>query len=178
MSQTLYAILALMMMATYSFNIAQKQIASQQRIITREVEEMAATVALEKIEAIRSRDFDAAVSDGRVDGDAGDLDEFSYPFTASGNNCRIFGGGNVCDDIDDFHAQQTLTEPFVFGADTVYFEVNFDVQYVDGNPLAPVSYRTFNKQVTVTVQDIWPGTTIPSYLHQPITLSRVFSYTF
>src|SRR5690625_7271858 len=61
MAQTMLAVLALMMTATYAFNVTQRHVAMQHMIIAREIEEMAASTALEVMEIVRARKFDQAV---------------------------------------------------------------------------------------------------------------------
>ncbi len=182
MPQTLLAFVAIMLVTTYTLNVQQQYVFNQQRDVTREIEEMAGSVALEVMEVIRARPFDQAVVDGAVTGTLEDLDLFSFVnatdhFTP-GQGCSVFGAGvDLCDDIDDFHKMQTALIPFAMGVDTVYFNVDVEVYYVDEN-LERFDGRTFSKAVTVTVEDTWPGSDLEPYLAQPVQLSRIFSYEF
>lgn len=182
MSQTIQAVMGLMMISLFSFSMMQRQTISQQRILAREVEEMAGATALEMMEIIRSFPFDEAVTDGSTSGTAADLALFTYQGStnhfSTGKACAIFGTGSAdCDDLDDFHKMQTITRPFVMGTDTVYFEVDVKVEYVD-NDAKRHNGRTFNKQVTVYARDVWPDGATEHLLPKPVYISRVVSYNF
>lgn len=178
MSQSLLALLALSVVTTFAINIQQKRIYTQRVTISREIEEMAASSALEVMEVIRSRAFDQAVLDGTTSGTAGDLSEFtaSYSFP-TGKDCSVFGGDDPCEAIEHFHEMETALRPFSMGMDTVYFSVDVEVTYVDDD-FQPTNDREFHKQVTVSVQDAWPNGGAQQFLLTPITLSRVISYGF
>ena len=182
MPQTLLAFVAIMLVTTYTLSVQQQYVFNQQKDVSREIEEMAGSVALEVMEVISARPFDQAVLDGTVTGTLDDLPLFSFVnatdhFT-TGHACSVFGtGADLCDDLDDFHKMQTALIPFAMGVDTVYFNVDVEVYYVDDN-LERVDDRSFNKAVTVTVKDTWPGSDLEPYLAQPIELSRIFSYEF
>ncbi|HEX7069575.1 MAG TPA: hypothetical protein VF190_02165 [Rhodothermales bacterium] len=182
MPQTLLAILGIVLLGTTTMSIHAGRVHLQSRAIAREMEEMGTSLGLEVMEVIRSRAFDQAVINKTTTGAATDLNLFSYNgaqnhFT-TGNGCSVFGAGATdCNDIDDFHKMQTATLPFVLGSDSVYFDVDVEVEYVDDS-MARYNGRTFNKQVTVYVQDAWPGSSRDPYLTQPIEIARVFSYTF
>ncbi|NNE34707.1 MAG: hypothetical protein HKN13_05700 [Rhodothermales bacterium] len=179
MPQTMLAFLALIVVGTHALNTQRYEMLVQQRDITRELEEMAGSIALETMEIIRTRAFDQSVIDGTATGESTDIGVMEI---ASGENqfatnqhCSVFGGADSCDDIDDFHGMQTATRPFVMGLDTLWFNVDVDVHYVDVSMNHSAS-ATPNKEVTVEVTDFWPNGT--SYFAQPVTLSRVFSYEF
>ncbi|RMF62768.1 MAG: hypothetical protein D6746_03645 [Bacteroidetes bacterium] len=182
MPQTLLAFVSMLLVTVYSLNVQQQYLANQRRDIAREIEEMAGSIAVETMEIIRARAFDQAVVDGTTTGTAADLLLFEYQGSqdhfATGHQCSIFGtGSDTCDDIDDFHKMATATRPYDMGLDTLYFSVDVEVMYVDDN-FERFDGQTFNKAVTVTVRDVWPGSTMEPYLAQPVRLSRVFSYTF
>ncbi|QXD14504.1 hypothetical protein GQ464_013840 [Rhodocaloribacter litoris] len=182
MPQTLLAFVAMMLMTTYSVSVQRQHVFMQQRDIAREIEEMAGSVALEAMEIIRTRAFDQAVLDSTVTRTLSDVDLFSFNtaqehFT-TGRACSVFGlGGDVCDDIDDFHRMQTATVPFPMGTDTLYFTLDVEVMYVDEN-FERHDAPTFHKAVTVSVQDTWPGIDRTPFLNEPVRLSRVFAYEF
>ncbi len=173
------AFLAMIIVGTHALNTQRYEMLVQQRDITRELTEMAGSVALETMEIIRTRAWDQAIIDSTATGDAGDL-AFMELLTGddqflTGQNCSIFGGGANCDDIDDFHKMQTAIRPFVMGLDTLRFSVDISVRYVDTS-LTPSAVVTTNKEVTVEVEDFWQNGT--TYFNSPIRLSRVFSYEF
>lgn len=174
------AFLAMIIVGTHALNTLRYEILVQTRDISREMSEMAGSVALETMEIIRSRAWDQAVVDGTTTGSPADL--LLMELSLSGDNqfppdnhCTIFGGADVCDDIDDFHKMKTAVRPFVMGLDTLQFSVDVTVGYVDSS-LDPSLVVTPNKEVTVMVSDYWANGT--QYLNQPVTLSRVFSYEF
>lgn len=176
------AFAAMMLATTYTLTVQQQYVMSMRQGITREMEEIAGTVAVEAMEAVRSRAFDQAEVDGTVTGDLTDLALFEYSNNtdhfATGNACSVFStGADVCDDVDDFHMMVTATMPFAMGVDTVYFSVDIEVEYVD-ETFARANERTFNKQVTVFVRDTWPGTGTNPFMPSNVFLSRVFSYEF
>ena len=182
MPQTLLAILGVMLLGTTALTIHASKAHLQSRAIAREMEEMGTSLGLEVMEVIRSRAFDQAVIDKTVTGAASDLNLFSYNnssnhFTTN-RGCSVFGTGSYdCDDLDDFHKMKTATMPFVIGLDSVYFDVDVEVEYVD-NYTERHNGRTFNKQVRVFVQDAWPMSGRDPYLPRPIEISRIFSYSF
>ena len=181
MPQTILAILGIVLLSTTTMTLHATRVHLQHRAIARELQEMGSALALEVMEVIRSREFDQAVIDGSTSGSPADLAHFSYQngtdHFSTGNACSVFDAGmDVCDDVDDFHAMAPAVLPFVLASDTVFFQVEVDVQYVD-DTLARHNGRTFNKQVTVYVQDIWPSGRDP-YLPAKSELSRVFSYDF
>jgi len=182
MPQTLLAFVAMMVITSFSMTVQQRSILTQRQDLEREIEEMAGSVAVESMEIIRARAFDQAVVDSTVDGTLNDLNLFSFNnatdhFTP-GHACSVFStGSDTCDDIDDFHAMQTGTVPFQIGANTIKFSVDVEVIYVDDNAVR-VDNRTFNKEVTVTVRDIWPDSETQPFMLSPVTLSRVFTYEF
>lgn len=182
MSQTLMALLALAVVTTFAMNVQQKHLHVQRTTIHREIQEMAASAALEAMEIIRARSFDQAVANGTTTGTPADLTLFSYNGStdhfSTGRACQVFDTGtDVCDDVDDFHKMQTATRPFIMGEDTVLFNVDVEVSYVDAS-FNRFNGRTFHKQVTVQVQDAWPDGSRAPFLMVPITLSRVVSYDF
>lgn len=170
----------MMIVAMYSLNTQRYEMLVQNRDIRREMEEMAGSIALETIEIIRTREFDQAVVDSAVTGSLADLALFEFVGTenqfATGNQCAVFGTGSFdCDDIDDFHEMATATRPFVLGNDTVWFAVDVDVRYVT-DALAPATFATSNKEVTIEVKDAWADGS--SFIASPITLTRVLTYEF
>ena len=182
MPQTLLAILGIILLGTTTMSIHAGRLHLQSRAIAREIEEMGTSLGLEVMEVIRTRAYDQAVVDNSTTGAASDLALFTYNNHTNhfntGKGCSVFGTGAYdCDDVDDFHKMQTATLPFVIGLDSVYFEIDVDVEYVD-NAMSRHNGRTFNKQVTIAIQDVWPGSGRDPYLPVPIRISRVFSYNF
>jgi len=176
------AFVAMMVITTFSMTVQQRSILTQRQDFQREIEEMAGSVALESMEIIRARVFDQAVLDGTVDGSLNDLILFSFNSANDhfipGNACSVFGtGADICDDVDDFHGMQTATVPFQIGVNTINFSVDVEVIYVD-DLAQRVNNPTFNKEITVTVKDVWPGSGIQPFMPLPVKLSRVLTYEF
>ncbi len=182
MPQTILAILALALVMTTSLGIQQRQIYLQKATLTREIEEMAGSVAMESMEIIRSRAFDQAVIDGKTLGKTSDLALFAYNDGANhfstGMRCSVFNAGSEnCNDLSDFHGMETAIVPFTMDGEVIDFKVNVKVEYVD-DAFVRYAGRTAHKRVTVEVQDVWPEGGLEPYLREPIKLSRVFSYKY
>ena len=182
MPQTLLAILGIVLLGTTTLSIHAGKTHLQSRAIAREMEEMGTSLGLEVMEVIRARAFDQAVINKSTDGTVTDLNLFTYlnsdDHFPTGSGCSVFGtGADQCDDIDDFHKMKTATLPFVLGLDSVYFDIDVEVAYVD-NATNRYNGRTFNKQVTVFVQDAWPASGRKPFLPKPLEISRIFSYSF
>lgn len=182
MPQTLLAILGVMLLGTTALTIHASKAHLQSRAIAREMEEMGTSLGLEVMEVIRARAFDQAVVSKTTTGKASDLNLFTYNNSTNhfptNRGCSVFGtGGYDCNDVDDFHKMKTATLPFVLGLDSVYFDVNVEVEYVDASTTRK-NQRTFYKQVTVKVQDTWPVSGRNPFLPKPIEIARIFSYSF
>ncbi len=179
MSQTLFAVLALILATSFTLSVYQKQHALQKATIFRELQEMAAAVAVETMEIVRARAFDEAVVNGSTAGTTADIQLFSDTTDFGVNGlCDAFGGTAVCDDIDDFHGQQPV-RPFVLGIDTIYFKVNIHVEYVTYDASGEAIHsnvKTEHKRVRLSVQDYWDN--LDPYISIPIELERTFSYKF
>lgn len=172
------AILAMMMTATYSFNVLQRHMGMQHMIIAREIEEMAASTALEAMEIVRARKFDPAVdaiAPGHVLNES-DLDFYnSTDHFEPGKSCTPFASpGSTCNYVSDFHKAVVESRPFELGEHTIYFDVDITVEYVDDSMLRS-DQREIHKRITVRIQDVWPNER--QFIKQPIELSRVVSYT-
>ena len=207
MGQTLYAIAALLAATSFSHTVMQRQVHMQRQGVAREVEEMAASVAIESVEVIRSRAFDhyeveceekgEDSADCKLNGDSGDINEFTYrknsDHFAENNLCHWSGWWygtwyqfwrDACDDIDDFHKMSPAVIKLPMGDEdtSVEFYVKVEVEYVA--PMAAGSkefvrknHRTAYKQITVKVQDKWKDK-IGVYVPEPVTISRVLAYDY
>lgn len=175
MQQTLLALLALMTVTFLSFNQTRSKLQHQRQVVRSEMEGMAASAALQTIEVIRARAFDAKtinVPKDEIDGPS----DFTDPDFTTGNRCKVFvpddeSGGVSCNDVDDFHKMKTATIPFKTPEFEVQFEVDVEVQYVNQN-LKPVDQRTYRKKVVVKVQDKRED----PYLPNPIQFSEVLTF--
>jgi len=173
MQQTLLSLVALLIATLLSFNQLRAGLQSQKQTVRAEMEMMALGVAMQTMEVIRARAFDAETAgDSNLILDPTELS--STPFT-TGNHCQVFGGSDTCNDVDDFHEMKTATvsHPLPKGED-FDFAVDVRVQYVDGNLEPTGGTRTFRKEVTIFVQDV-PDSG-DARLPDPIEYSEVLSY--
>lgn len=171
MKQTLLALLALLIATLLSFSQKQAMVQGQTRVVQSEMEQMALGVADHAMEMIRTRAFDAA-STIEATGDLTPESEFP-----SGNRCKVFfpSSSTECTAIEDFHGMDVATTSFEFPGDSFQFEIkSVEVTYVDEN-FASTSNRTFQKKVTLRVQDAPTGGGDPR-LPSPIEYSDVVSF--
>lgn len=187
MQQTLLALLAMLVATLLSFNQMQASLQSQEQTVRAETEMMALGVAMQTMEVVRARAFDAATEG--ADSDYLDPEEDGFSVKADGNfgaagNCTLyidesgkaFPDGSVdCDVIEEFHETEGVV-PFPLAGDSSFdFNVDIDVYYVcanleratDGSCTAP----TGRKEVVVHVQDVEPHR-----LSEPIKYSEVITY--
>lgn len=176
MQQTLFALIALMVLSLLSFNQQQAFVRVQESMVDMEMEVMASGVALQVMEYVARKDYDEVTKDGNRINHASALSEASS-FGASGQRCKVYPfSENVkaygtCDDLDDFHNMPLEPVPFILKEDTLYFDVTVEVEYLDAAG-DPTTVKSFEKKVTVRVQNAG-GT---QFMKHPIWLSRTFSY--
>ncbi len=184
MPQTLLAVLALISLTTFSLSMNARKMHLQHTTLVREVHEMAASTAVEMLEIIQTRDFDAAnvtnpamvytdVSSFAFSGNADD--HFSNASSCGVEPAKL----SACLSLEDFHGKSGV-RTFELGMESVQFNVTVKVEYVDlnGGSFVHATHRTFHKQVTVSVQDTWPGPNSRPMLPIPIELQRTISYQF
>lgn len=172
MQQTLLALLALMTVTFLNFNQTQSKLHHQKEVVRSEMEGMAASVALQTIEVIRTRAFDAKTANVPKEEIDGPSDFSDWDFT-TGNRCKVFfpKKGVVCNDVDDFHKMETATIPFKTPEFEVQFNVDVEVHYVNAS-MQPVNQRTYRKKVIVKVQDKGENPHLP----KPIRFSEVLTF--
>jgi hypothetical protein len=173
MQQTLLSLAALLIATLLSFNQLQASMQSQQQVVRAEMEQMALGVAMQTMEVIRARAFDAETADRSSENVADRSDLTPLPFSP-GNDCEVFGGGDRCNDVDDFHRMDPATVPFELPDGALDFEVRAEVRYVTPG-LEPAGGRTFGKEVILTVQDDPPNGQAPR-LSDGIRYSQVITY--
>lgn len=182
MPQTILAMLALMTAVLFTMGTHRQVIETEREMVANELEVMATGIALEAMEKIRTRAFDQVVAEdpNKV------YTESQFEPSSNWNNttCKPFhgsGAANDCNDLDDFHGMNSATLTFTMGKDasgndiTVPFTVDVEVTYVDSD-LNPVSGNTYQKQVTVFVQD--QQTDNRPFLREPVYISRIYAYNF
>jgi hypothetical protein len=177
MQQTLLSFVALLVATLLSFNQIQANMQSQNQAFRAEIQQMGLGVAMQTMEVIRARAFDAATV-GRSSENRASVSEFTNPPFSTGNYCQVFGGGDSCNDVDDFHKMETATVEFPLPESNMKFEVQAEVHYVcsdleradKGGCTAP----TPRKEVVLKVQD--QQSDGRSRLSSPIKYSEVIAY--
>lgn len=170
MTQTIYALLALVMLSLLSVSQQGAILSDYRTMLSEELEVMGSGVALQAMEYIATKAFDHQSIDGTI---TSTWQLSGMPFS-SNRNCTFSGAADTCDDIDDFHSMQSEYIDFIIGNDTLQFQVDASVTYLDSNHNATTT-RTYVKEVTVEVHDYW-GDGQPRLMKQPIRLARMFSY--
>lgn len=169
------AILAMMTVTLASVHQQRALVETRRAMLDDELEVMASGIALQALEYIGTKSFDAATVNG-VAVDVGDLtlgfqSDKRCPLEASNEGASAY---DTCDDLSDYHEIVWEVVPFAVQDDTIHFEVTADVGYLDQSHNR-TSSRTFNKEVIVTVrQRVSDGE--PSLLRQPISIARTYSY--
>ena len=148
-------LLGLMIAMLLSLNVQRASLSAKVQVIDNEMETIASGVALEVLDYVGSKPFDAATALAEVE-DESELT--ALPFSTG-------MAYEEADDIDDFNQIQTYTFP-EFDFD---FDIDITVEYVDENdPEAVATSQTFAKKVTVTINN--------EYLESPVQLSQAYTY--
>ena len=123
------------------------------------------SLAQQMIEQIKTRIFDANLSDPP--------NNFEPPWKLTSAPSDPYGNQanstdyNEMDDFDDF--DKDLPIEIRSNGQQMYFNVKINVYYVDdSNPDVYVNYRTFYKKVTVTISN--------DYMTHDVVLCHVYSY--
>jgi hypothetical protein len=117
MSQTLLATLALIVVTVYAAQQQRNIVGQQVSMVQNEVASMATSVAVDRLEEIRSVAFDEHTKNGPVSNPS-QLTPYPFPPDTQG------------DDIDDFHLVKLDTFRVV-GFDTLRFKVETVVTYAN-----------------------------------------------
>jgi hypothetical protein len=199
MQQTLLSLLALLLVTLLSFNQQQASIQSQQQIVRAEMEQMALGVAMQTMEVIRAREFDAKTeiySESEILDDPSDKltsekdfgkkyqgkDEDDKEIEYDGSaECIIYPGNSsdLCSFVEEYDGRKT-TVPFYLGEnkdeeeEDFQFFVEITVEYVNDNFEPTGGDRTLQKKVNIFVRDN-PSVGSPR-LPEQIRYSEVFSY--
>jgi hypothetical protein len=157
MSQTLLALVALLITMQISLVNQRSILNARVTMVDNELETIATGAALDILDYIGTKPFDEATATGFVS-DAEDLTPLPFP---------TGGAYEEAEDIDDFNGIQTYVYDTDF--DDMSFSAEIEVRYVDEDDITQVSVTpTFSKEVVLTI-------THPN-LEQPIVLNRVYSY--
>lgn len=157
MSQTLMALVALLITMQISLVNQRSILNARVSMVDSELETIATGAGLDILDYIGTKPFDEATATGFVS-DAEDLTPLPFP---TGNTYE------EAEDIDDFNEIQPYI--YVTDLDDLGFTAEIEVRYVDDDDITQVSTtQTFSKEVVLTL-------THPN-LEQPIILNRVYSY--
>ena len=157
MVQTLYALLAIMIVTTFSLSQRSVMFRNQYAAIVNDLDMMGTGIATEQLDFIASKPFDSNYPAAN----------FSALTPPSG-----FGLGSAdyasSLDIDDFHNKSLALKVPAYD-DSISFTVDVQVQYVDkvGSAFTPHSSQTGFKEIQVTVNGENMST---------VTMSRVLAY--
>ena len=187
MQQTLLTLVAMLVATLLSFNQMQASLQSQQQTVRAEMEMMALGVAMQTMEVVRARAFDAATKGTESNYLDPKEDDFSLKsegeFGVAGN-CTLYiddesgeaypKGSVDCKSVEEFHGTEGVV-PFSLAGDALEFTVSIEVHYVCGDlqrtEKGSCSAPTSRKEVVVNVQDLEPH-----HLAEPIAYSEVITY--
>jgi hypothetical protein len=178
MAQTLYGILALVLVSMLSLNMQRGSMQTQQRQALNEVGMQITGVAEEVFDHIgrEAVAFDRFVDSTRAIAPVCGRTETPKAFTEPARFATVACSGagyESCPYIEGFHGMTDLS----FERDGLPFEVDVEVAYVNPRTLAPLAptARSFAKEVTLSVSSPLLYLNTPS---NPLTvrLSRVYEY--
>lgn len=147
MSQTIYAIIALMLLSLFVFQQRRSTIRMQQTMVHNAVAVVAHGVAVERLSKIRSMSYDQATANDTFINSASEL----TPVQEFGPSQDVEN-----DDVDDFHGASVNVERAV-GEGTLTFRVETTVHYADEDDPAQArtdDTRTRYKKVAVRVYNL------------------------
>ena len=169
--QTLYAIIAMMLMSLFAMQQQRNALRVQMDMIDQEISTIASSIATERLEEIGSKAFDEATTNGTLITSASAL-----------TNQHAFGvnmDANATDDLDDFDGSEITVVRTIAGSDLL-FTTTSTVAYVSASNLDEVSAsKTKYKMITVTVtinegfdESLY---SIEGMVRKTITLSQTYS---
>lgn len=185
MQQTLLSLLALLIATFLSFNQMQADIQSQKQTVQAELAQMGLGVAMQTMEVVRARAFDAATI-GIPEEEYLDPEADGFALKSEGEfggtgDCLLHpeGSGVDCNTVEEFHGTSGEV-PFTLAGNTFPFTVEIEVHYVCSNlerasDSAQCSPPTSRKEVVMNVQDSQPDGEA-HYLHEPLVYSEVIAY--
>lgn len=187
MHQTMLALLGMMLVTMMSVSQQRALLETRRAMVNDELEVMASGVALQTMEYIGSKSFDASLvgqnvpasQPVRLVSSGGYVANLSEQIP-SGKACTVLSqyedkaGFETCDDLSDFNEMEPQSIPFEVGDETVSFSVSATVRYVDGARLPLESGTSKHKEVVVQINKVSIDGKV-ALLPQPIALSRIFS---
>ncbi len=142
--QTLYALLAMALVALLSLTVASSSRRSSQRMAVSEVSTQASGVAIDVIEQIARAPFDVATDTSKVSVWPPVSSAAGLTAEADFGGCAYF---NTCESVEEFDGVT-----FDYTRDGFTYGVSIVVRYVDeDNPNYQTGSQTFAKQVTVDI---------------------------
>lgn len=171
MGQSLYAIVAMMVVSLFAVHQQRNALRVQLNMIDSEVATVASGVAVERLEEIGALAFDQNTRGGTLVDSPGDLTPASE-----------FGEGydRPVDDLDDFNGSvKEILRP-LGGVDTLRFDATTEVEYVresDTSLASSVPTKYKRVKVTVTVKGAGMDRLYSSdgLAQRTVTLSQLFS---
>ena len=145
MPQTMLALLAMMLVGLYSVNQSRRAARINARMIRNEVESIAESAAMDRLEHIGTKAYDEATKD--------DDDEVG---SAGALTAAPFAPDTPDDDIDDFHESSQI-DTVQIGSHVLRFKVYTTVSYAqESDPNMPVAggTKTKYKRVRASVQSL------------------------
>ena len=173
MSETMLALVALMVVVFFSFSQQRAVVRAEQEIASVELEVLANAIGSEMMQLIATQDFDDATI-------GADLQTVALAdLTIASQFGDSLSCPAVCDDVDDFNNMKPDTTFFEVGRDEFDNPIGFnftviaEVKYVDDAGVESLS-PTWTKEVALFVDQAVIGNE-KKYLLQPIQLKRQFS---
>lgn len=156
---------AMLFFSMTSLSVNNFCINNNETMMRSEFDYLGTSLAQQMIEQIKTRHFDANLSDPP------NSFEPPYKLTSAPSDHYVNQANstdyNDVDDFDDF--DKDLPIEIRSSGHKMYFNVKINVYYVDeSNPDVYVNYRTFYKKVTVTISN--------DYMTHDVVLSHIFSY--
>lgn len=181
MTQLIYAISALGIVAVLSVSMQSSSNMGEQSVYRNEVLTQLVTIGRDIVDEIGRRDLPF---DRQVNPDSLPTPSY-YPYvheawqltpSASFGGCSNF---NACQDLDDFHE---IDPPITGERNGLEYTANIQVRYVDeNNPSGPAGAQTFAKELIVTVETEAiqiNGEPIAATYSRVITYPRITMYSY
>jgi hypothetical protein len=188
MTQLIYAISALGIVALIALSMQRSSGSSEQQVYTNEVLTQLVSIGRDVVDDIARQDlpFDATVDPERLPSSA------TYPYVHGESELTAesdFGGCHgadlsTCEDIDDFHYRDG-DDPISGERNGLEYEATISVKYVDvdspNDDPSHASGKSFAKQITVTVESAAiqvNGEPISASYSRVLTYPRITNYTY
>lgn len=174
MTETMLALVALMITLFFTMSQQRVIVEAEQEIASIELEVLASAVGSEMMQRIAAKEFDAATEGADLQtmtlGDLTVASQFGDSLDCS---------TSACNDVDDYNDMQPFIDYFEVGKDaegnqrSFVFSITADVKYVDAQGNASAT-PTWTKEVTLYVDQLAQGNE-QKYLLHPIEVKRQVS---